>query len=452
MNSGVHASAFFQDLWSTLLAGDIWRGRICNRTPGGELYWVDSTITHTRDALGKVDGFLVFRTDITELKNLNLALSSNREALAEESAFVRALFDSLNAHMAVLDPDGRILKVNEAWMRFARENGADAATTLGVGRSYFEGGAFELDDADEATAGIVGVQTGLLPSFRMEYPCHSETSRHWFSMCVLPVAGHPGTVIVAHENITEARRLSEERRHLDVQLAEACRLETLGALAGGVAHDMNNVLGAILVIATATLEKQVEGSPVRPALDTISKAASRGGQMVNTLLQFARRNTVKRLEEEVDMTTVLREVVQLLAWTTLAEVDLRLDLAEGLPPIQGDGGALVHALMNLCTNAVDALPADGTLTLRSRSVEGAWVEVRVEDSGCGMARDVLERALEPFFTTKGGKGTGLGLPSVQSTVLAHGGQMSIRSEAGKGTCVALRFPIRKDDQGLASPS
>ena len=143
----------------------------------------------------------------------------------------------------------------------------------------------------------------------------------------------------------------------------------------------------------------------------------------------------------MNLNELLQEEVQLLSHTTLAKVSLEVALAPDLRLISGDPSALSHAVMNLCVNAVDAMPDDGTLTLRTRNVDNDWVELEVEDTGCGMPPDVLERAMDPFFTTKGvGKGTGLGLSLVHSSVMAHRGQMDLQSQPGIGTTVRLRFP------------
>ena len=133
--------------------------------------------------------------------------------------------------------------------------------------------------------------------------------------------------------------------------------------------------------------------------------------------------------------------MQLLERTTLSMVCLELDLQPDLKPIHGDVSALSNALMNLCVNSVQAMPEKGTLTLRTRNVAPDWVEVLVQDTGAGMSPEVLERALEPFFTTKAmGQGTGLGLSMAYSTIKAHQGQMDIQSEPGAGTTIRLRFP------------
>lgn len=247
-----------------------------------------------------------------------------------------------------------------------------------------------------------------------------------------------GVLGISHD-ITELRRMERERRQLEAQLQQAQKMESMGSLAGGVAHDMNNVLGAIMGIASAHLEAQPEGSPTYRAFDTILKASDRGGKMVRSLLSFARQSLVEN--QELDLNAILRDEVSLLERTTLSRIRLEMDLAEDLRPMRGDGNALNHAFMNLCVNAVDALPENGRLTLRTRNLANGWIEAEVEDSGHGMSPEVLEKAMDPFFTTKEqGKGTGLGLSLVYSTVKAHGGQVRIQSAPGQGTCVSLQFP------------
>ena len=134
---------------------------------------------------------------------------------------------------------------------------------------------------------------------------------------------------------------------------------------------------------------------------------------------------------------------------------MELDLAPDLRLIRGDGAALTHAVMNLCVNAVDAMPQEGHLTLRTRNIDNHWIEVRVEDSGSGMTKEVLQKARDPFFTTKA-SGTGLGLALVHSSVKAHRGQLELISEPGRGTCVRLRLPaceatIRVPEQEPVAP-
>ena len=251
--------------------------------------------------------------------------------------------------------------------------------------------------------------------------------------------GTPTRMVGANLDITE-------RKYLESQLSHSQKMEGLGILAGGVAHDMNNVLGAILGLASIHLEIQPPGTPIYKSLQTITKACNRGKELIQRLLGFARQ----RLAEgrELDLNALISDEVRLLERTTLARVRLQVELADGLRPIRGDTGALSQLLMNLCVNGVDAMPEGGVLILRTRNLEGAWVEVQVEDTGIGMSSEVLAKATAPFFTTKEqGKGTGLGLSIAHSTMTAHQGSMKIQSEPGLGTCVSLRFPTC----GSASP-
>jgi len=239
--------------------------------------------------------------------------------------------------------------------------------------------------------------------------------------------------------IASREQAEEAKAALQAQLLQAQKMESLGSLAGGVAHDMNNVLGAILGMASANLADQPEGSAAHKAFGTIIKAADRGGKMVKGLLSFARAGTAS--VQELDFNAIVREEVQLLERTTLAKVRLEVDLDPELRPILGDGGALNHAFMNLCVNAVDAMPDRGVLTIRTRNAEDGCIEVLVTDTGTGMTPEVLAQALDPFFTTKPqGKGTGMGLSMVYNTVKAHKGHLELDSQPGMGTRVRLRFP------------
>ena len=244
-------------------------------------------------------------------------------------------------------------------------------------------------------------------------------------------------------DLTERKQAEGRQTRLQAQLQQAQKLESLGGLAGGLAHDMNNVLGAILGLASTQMESQPVASPAHRAFATIAQAATRGGIMVKGLLSFARQSPAET--QRLDLNAILLDEVHLLEHSTLAKVRLELDFDGQLKPIRGDAGALGHAFMNLWVNAVDAMPLNGTLTLRTRNLDLRWVEIQVEDTGSGMAKEVLERAMDPFFTTKEvGKGTGLGLAMVYNTVKAHQGHMEIRSEPGQGTCVTIRLPALTD--------
>ena len=355
----------------------------------------------------------------------------SQEALHRAFAAVEQSASSI----VITDTEGTVEYVNEAFTAFT---GYAAAEALGRTLRILKSGEHTQAFYEELWHTLRQGRT-----WRGRF--HNRTKAGdliWEQAVISPVRNALGVVthfVASKENITEALKLDEERQHLAQQFAQSQKLEGLGRLAGGVAHDMNNVLGAILAMASSSLEQLPGDSPMRHHLDTISRAAHRGGQVVRSLLNFARQAPAE--EGPVDLNAVVQEVVQLLKWTTLAKVSLELDLEEGLQPIQGDGATLVHAFMNLCVNAVDAMTGEGTLTLQTRSAGPERVEVRVRDTGSGMTREVLRRALDPFFTTKGiGKGTGLGLAMVDGVIKAHRGAFELESEPGQGTCAIIRFP------------
>jgi len=248
-------------------------------------------------------------------------------------------------------------------------------------------------------------------------------------------------------------RAEEEQRRLEAQLQQAQKMESLGSLAGGVAHDLNNVLGAILSLASAQQEAGELPPGLSRSLDTIVKACLRGRDVIKSLLYFSRKGLDST--KPLDLNALLRELTQLLAHTTLKRVQLDLELEEGLPRVLGDASALSHAVMNLCVNAVDAMPGGGTLTLATRREPGGGVALEVRDTGEGMPPEVLAKAMEPFFTTKPlGKGTGLGLSMVFGTMKAHDGVLDLESRPGAGTRAILRFPGERVGAGeeLAAPA
>ncbi len=260
--------------------------------------------------------------------------------------------------------------------------------------------------------------------------------------------GRPVALVGIVQDITEQKWAEEERRSLESQLQQSQKLESLGSLAGGVAHDMNNVLGAILGMASSLREVADPHSSSARNLDTIMTACVRGRGVVKSLLYFAQKD----LQEEgpIDLNELVREITQFLSHTTLKRIQLNMDLQEGIGFVRGDGGAISHALMNLCVNALDAMPGGGSLLIRTAPAEAGGLDLRVRDTGEGMAPAVLAKAVEPFFTTKPlGKGTGLGLAMVYGTMQAHEGSFELLSQLGEGTEAVLHFPASRVERPSA---
>ena len=250
----------------------------------------------------------------------------------------------------------------------------------------------------------------------------------------------------------EARRAREQ---LELELARAQRLESLGRLSGGIAHDFNNLLGVILNYSTLLHRRSDLDERVRADIDSMRRAAERGTDLVRQLLQFARREppTVERF----DVGAVARSVVRLLDRALGSHIQLQLEV-RGHASVDADRGQVEQVLVNLVLNARDAVSGDGVIQIVvdaaetdfSASVErglaGPVVLVRVRDNGVGMDESVLRTAFEPFFTTKPpGEGSGLGLSSVHGIVAALGGVVWIESTPGVGTTVTCALPLAAEE-------
>jgi PAS domain S-box-containing protein len=253
------------------------------------------------------------------------------------------------------------------------------------------------------------------------------------------LADGPATLLFLLD-LSEAKRAEELRRDLEVELQHLQKLESLGRLAGGVAHDMNNVLAAILG-ATSLLQDLHAAEPeLLRRLDTIMKAGTRGRDLVKRLTDFARKGI--EAPHRLDLNDLVRAEVELLRHTTLHRLELVLALEATQAEIMGDPSALGNVLMNLAVNAMDAMPSGGQLLFTTRDLPSGRVELSVRDTGHGMSPEVRARALDPFYTTKPqGKGTGLGLSIVYGALQAHGGTVDVESEPGQGTTIRLSFPV-----------
>jgi len=275
-------------------------------------------------------------------------------------------------------------------------------------------------------------------AFRVVHPGGAVRHIKTDAQVLRDAQGRAVRIIGVNQDRTRQVESEAERRRLQEELQHAEKLESIGSLAGGVAHDMNNVLAAIMGMASALRESHPDPDPQARSLDTITRACVRGRDVVKSLLYFAHKDL--EAAGPVSLNAIAQEMVQLLSYTTLKRVQISTELQEPLGLIEGDSGALSHALINLCVNAVDAMPEGGSLRIRTMS-DAQSVTISVKDSGQGMSPEVVRKAIEPFFTTKPiGKGTGLGLAMVYGTVKAHRGSFEIRSEPGQGTEVILGFP------------
>jgi signal transduction histidine kinase len=246
-------------------------------------------------------------------------------------------------------------------------------------------------------------------------------------------------------DITAIKRADEKHRRLEEQLHHAQRLESLGTLAGGVAHELNNTLVPVVALSKVVLRHLPESSRDRANLQTIVQASDRARDLVKQILAFSRKQELRR--ETFDPAVIAAEALSMLRASMPASIRLEQAFAAAAL-LQGDPGQLHQVIVNLVTNAMHAIgAAQGTITVSLETEpDGAHVRLSVSDTGCGMDEATRARIFEPFFTTKVvGQGTGLGLAVVHGIVTSHGGRIEVESAPGKGTRVSLLFPMRSAD-------
>jgi two-component system, cell cycle sensor histidine kinase and response regulator CckA len=258
--------------------------------------------------------------------------------------------------------------------------------------------------------------------------------------------GHPQSIFVINTDITEKKKLEAQYLH-------AQRLESIGTLASGIAHDLNNVLSPILM-AIQLLNIRLTDEDSQRLLSVLQENTERGAEMIKQVLSFARGTQGERLT--LQLKHLIREMVKTLRSTFPKSIEIKVSLPEDLPPISGDATQLHQVLMNLCVNARDAMPYGGKLTIGTEKIDidetyasmnieakpGSYVLITVRDTGVGIPAEIIDKIFDPFFTTKEtGKGTGLGLSTVIGIVKNHGGFVNVYSDVGKETCFKIYLPV-----------
>jgi len=255
-------------------------------------------------------------------------------------------------------------------------------------------------------------------------------------------AGEPVAVMNIDTDVTE-------RKEMEEKLLRSQRLESIGALAGGIAHDLNNLLAPILMVAEV-LRDEAHNDTDRHLLETVKASAMRGADLVKQILAFAHGTTDEPMV--IQIRHLIKDMTKLMEETFPRSIRIRRELASDLWPVRGDPTQLHQVLLNLCINARDAMPDGGPLSIVARNVQASGsgaeyprVMLEVTDGGSGVVPEIRDKIFQPFFTTKGtGKGTGLGLSTVAGIVKKHGGEITLTSDVGRGTTFRVFLPACVD--------
>jgi PAS domain S-box-containing protein len=440
LKSGEHDAEFYEDLWKTVLSGQVWRGEMTNRRKDGDLYYQDQTITPVMNEAGDVTHFVAIQQDITQRKQAEVELRQ-----AEEK--YRSMFENAVEGIYQSTPEGVFTSVNPAMVRILGYESQEELTIHRMAsQHYVDPNCWEKLQATLAGKGVVA-------GFECEV-YRKDLSKVWISENIRAIRDgsrsvrfHEGSV----EDITE-------RKSLEEQFRQAQKMEAVGTLAGGIAHDFNNLLTAIIGYSDLNLQQLKPGNPLRDDIEEIRKAGERASSLTRQLLAFSRKQILE--PRVLDLNHTVSDMQKMLQ--RLIGEDLRLEtvLDPALGSVKADPGQIEQVLMNLAVNARDAMPDGGKVTIETANVDldehhasthvtvkpGPYVRLTISDTGCGMDRQTQAHMFEPFFTTKAvGQGTGLGLSTVYGIVKQSGGSIWVYSEVGKGTTFKIYLP-RVDEE------
>ena len=434
LQSGLTQAEAYKELWATITAGGTWRGELCNRRKDGRLYWHSASIAPIRNAEGETIHYLGVQQDITPRVEAEAALR-------ERESRLRGLIDSNILGIGFWETSGVISDANDEYLRIVGYTREDLA------------------------AGGVNFLTMTPPEYlhlnqrALEQMAEGATVAPWEKELIRK-DGRNVPVLVGVAPLNDRRDQGvvflldlTERRTLERQLRQAQKMEAIGQLASGVAHDFNNILTAITGYADLLREDLTPGHPGLEDVGEIRTAADRAAGLTRQLLAFSRQ---QMLEPRIlDLNDLVRNMEKMLRRLIGEDVTLEVRLEPSLGSVKADPGQLEQVLMNLAVNSRDAMSEGGSLIITTANVEidtgyaarhpgmvtGPQVLLSVRDTGEGMDQATKARLFEPFFTTKEkGKGTGLGLSTVYGIVKQSGGFIGVESEPGQGTTMMVYFP------------
>ena len=407
----------------------------------GSLMWAHVLIDPIRNDDGTLLGFAKITRDLSEQQ-------ATKTALRQSEQRFRLLVQGVQDYaIYMLDPNGRITSWNKGAQRFKGYSDAEI-----IGEHFSR---FYTEEDRAADIPVVALRTAADEGrFEAEgWRVRKDGTRFWANVVIDPIRGDHGELVgfaKITRDITERRDAQQALEETRARSIQSQKMEAIGQLTGGVAHDFNNLLAVVLGNLNLARKRLPADTKLRQLIDNSIQAAERGAILTKRMLAFARKQELST--KPVDVPDLIRGMADLLQRSIGSNIPVVTQFPLKLPLVLADANQLELVVLNLCVNARDATPADGSITLAARE---AWLEaddahglqggnyvcLSVIDTGEGMDADTLAKAAEPFFTTKGvGKGTGLGLSMAQGFAQQSGGRLILKSAKGEGTKVELWLP------------
>ena len=381
--------------------------------------------------------------DVTERKQAAESLQKSRDTF-------RAMVEKSGEGILLLRPDRRVIYASPSVERVLGYTPQELAEQPLIDRAHPDYAQHSVDTWTQL------LQDPEYESTAEAMARHKDGSWRWIESTTRNLLHEPGVqaVVVNFRDITERKLAQAERERLGLRLRQAEKMEAVGRLAGGIAHDFNNVLGGIFAYGEMLFEKAPEKSPLKRYAQNILAAATRGRELVEQILAYSRSQRGKRAP--VDVGNVVAETLELVRGSLPAGIRLEASAPELALVVIGDATQLHQVVMNLCSNAIQAMSAGGAMRVALEAADvtaerglshgtlrpGRYVRLSVEDSGSGMDEATLSHIFEPFFTTKDiGRGTGLGLSLVYAIVTDSGGAIDVKTAPNQGSTFTIYLTL-----------
>ena len=392
---------------------------------------------------------LLLTEELTERKQAE-------KELQKVSLIVQQSFEGI----AVADLEGNLLFVNSAWIRMhgfeTEEELIGKSLNMFHNREQLENDVIPFNQKVMEN-GFHSDEVGHIRKDGTSFPTLMNTT------LIKDEHGKPSAIAGIAKDITESKRFEEEKIRLEEQYHQAQKVESIGRLAGGVAHDLNNLLTPILGYSEMLIDDLGPDDKRRESVGEILKAGFRARDLVRQLLAFSRKQTLEY--RPVDLNIALSGFEKLLRRTIREDIEIEIIPSPDIHTVMADIGQIEQVIMNLAVNAQDAMPKGGRLTIETATADldelyaashhgvkpGAYIMLAISDTGCGMDDETREHIFEPFFSTKGELGTGMGLATVYGIVKQQGGNIWVYSEPGKGSTFKIYLPVSGEEHVEEEP-